>query len=62
MKTFALRLKDCYIKNNTGPFAAALAYYLLFSIFPVVGVFNILLSAMGEEVTQVLSPVLWRKL
>lgn len=55
MKNFALRLKDCYIRNNTGPFAAALAYYLLFSIFPVVGVFNILLSAMGEEVTQILS-------
>lgn len=55
MKNFVLRLKDCYIKNNTGPFAAALAYYLLFSIFPVVGVFNILLSAIGEEINQLLS-------
>ena len=54
MKEFLYQMKDCYIKNNTPAFAAALAYYLVFSIFPVIGVFNILVSALGDTVTELL--------
>ncbi len=55
MKRFILDIKDCFFKNHTGAFSAALAYYLLFSIFPVIGMFNILLSALSDEVRLLLN-------
>lgn len=47
-------MKNSYFATNTGPRAAALAYYLLFSIFPVVGFFNIILSAFDNRVFDAL--------
>lgn len=54
MRKFITDMKNSYFATNTGPRAAALAYYLLFSIFPVVGFFNIILSAFDNRVFHAL--------
>ncbi len=60
MKEYVIKLKNCIFDTETGGRSAALAYYLLFSFFPIIGVLNILLKSYGthiERFTGYLPPV-----
>ena len=52
MKNIIIRFKASIFDNETGGRSAALAYYLLFSVFPVIGVFNIILKSYGAEIER----------
>ncbi len=47
---FFNRFKHIYTESRLSASAAAFAYYILFSIFPVIGVANIFLSAFDETI------------
>ncbi|MBQ2753374.1 MAG: YihY/virulence factor BrkB family protein [Firmicutes bacterium] len=52
MAEFIKKLKDFTFCNETGGRSAALAYYLLFSVFPVIGVFNIILRSYSGQIER----------
>jgi len=52
---FIKKLKDCIFENETGGRSAALAYYLLFSVFPVIGVFNIVLKSYSGQIEKLIA-------
>jgi len=54
MKDIIIKIKDCAVKNETGGRCAALAYYLLFSVFPVIGVLNIILKTKYEYIEEMI--------